>query len=104
MVTKNNTDNATWDGRRDHVDTLVWTAVRYALGRKTYVVFMVVDAVTWAVVNGHVHPDTVRGVLRDIAAHRREMGRLGHDCDDAQWTILENVLQDYLEADTQRKP
>lgn len=72
---------------------MITSAVRYCIGRMTYIVS---DCVDWIVANWGEWPDNVKTIIqRDIeeAFQRddadRDSGRsfmaLGHDCDREQW-------------------
>lgn len=63
-------------------------AFRYALGRSTYVVSVVVEQI-------HRVWDTLEdsqkmGFVREITEHKVKFGKLGHACDERDWnTIIE---------------
>jgi hypothetical protein len=72
------------------INELAWPAVRYALGRQTYVVSQVSDAIRSADKQGLLTDATKQTIIRDIKAQE---GQLGMDIDEAHWKGLLNSLQ-----------
>ena len=72
-----------------HVSLLAYAAVRYALGRQSYIVSDVAAAVE--AVRERLTPDDRAVILADIDRAESERG-LGMDCDAAAWRGLRAVL------------
>lgn len=79
----------------DDLSELAIYAVRYALGRMTYVSFSVPNAIMkykWSVTTNALHV-----MLRDIREYREMYGKIGMDCDDESWCNFEQWLQKEIE-------
>ena len=73
----------------DGHDLIVNAAVRYALGRKTYIVSAVCD---YIVENWEIIPDRCKEVIAtDIREQKEEW--LGHECDRVQWYALLEMIE-----------
>lgn len=69
-----------------HFTELAECAVRYALGRTTYVSFSVPEAIKANL--EFVATQGLHVIVRDIEDFRRVHGRIGMDCDDTNWLKL----------------
>lgn len=75
---------------------LAMCAVRYALGRMTYVSWSVPNAIIkykWSVTTSALHI-----MLRDIREYRDIHGKIGMDCDDESWLEFERWLEREIES------
>lgn len=75
----------------DDFSELAMCAVRYALGRMTYVSFSVPNAIMkykWSVTTKAFHV-----MLRDIREYREVHGKIGMDCDDESWRNFEQWIE-----------
>lgn len=84
-----------------HFTALAVCAVRYALGRMTYVSFSVPEAI-----RANLELVETKGlfvIIRDIEDFRRIHGRIGMDCDDACWQAFKECCEKEL-RDRQREP
>lgn len=69
-------------------EQLVWLcSVKYALGRRTYIVGVVTDFITENI--KELTPKTKAVIIRDI----EECNDLGDDCDKEDWKELLNKLK-----------
>jgi len=83
----------------DHYELMLISAVRYALGRRTYIV-----AETARYVSGKlwmVKDATLMVMLRDIDeriawSDRSGMSGLGDECDRAEWMLLRKAIIDEI--------
>ena len=73
-------------------------AVRYCLGRRTYIVS---DCADWIIANWAEWPDSVKSIIkRDVEeefrrdAENPEWNVLGDDCDSEQWMIVRRLWMD----------
>ena len=84
---------------RDHL--MVVAAVRYCIGRMTYIVG---DCADWIIANWNEWPqNTQESIKRDLEEafarddEDRESGRdcksLGHDCDRAEWSRVRKLWE-----------
>ena len=74
-----------------HFTELAECAVRYALGRMTYVSFSVPEAI-----KSNLELVTTQGlsvIVRDIEDFKRIHGRIGMDCDDTNWLKLKECCE-----------
>lgn len=77
-----------------HFTELAVCAVRYALGRMTYVSFSVPEAI-----RANLDLVDAKGlfvIIRDIEDFRRIHGRIGMDCDDASWLKFKECCEKEL--------
>lgn len=75
----------------DDFSELAMCAVRYALGRMTYVSFSVPNAIMkykWSVTTKALHV-----MLRDIREYREVHGKIGMDCDNESWRNFEQWIE-----------
>lgn len=76
------------------------SAVRYALGRKTYVVSDTCGYIK------HVLPllteNDIGTIYRDIADAEREK-RLGDECDVCDWLMLKKNIEDFMRKKSRRQ-
>ena len=78
------------------INALAWPAVRYALGRQTYVVSQVCNAIRSADIQGLLSDTTKRTIIRDFEGQE---GQLGMDIDEAHWKALIKRLQPSKESE-----
>lgn len=81
-----------------HAGTLTVCAVRYALGRRTYIVSDVCSAVreTWPQLEAQDRAVIRRDVNRAIDEHHHDFGRsLGDACDVDAWQALAGWIADH---------
>lgn len=94
----------TFEQQYGRAGLMIIAAVRYCLGRRTYIVG---DCADWIIANWHDWPDNVRQIIqRDIeeefdrAARMPELKVLGDGCDRSYWERVrklwwnENNLED----------
>lgn len=70
-------------------------AVRYALGRMTYVSWSVPHAIYKH--KEYVTNNALHVMLRDIREYRNNYGKIGMDFDDESWTDFETWLEKEIE-------
>jgi hypothetical protein len=65
----------------DH--TILICAFRYALGRRTYVVGVIVEEIhrLW----NSLSENDCELIVREILEHKKKFGNLGHECDEKEW-------------------
>lgn len=80
----------------DTLGHLCVCAVRYALGRQSYISGVVAGIVV--TYKRHLPGDDVEAILRDLAEARRE-DNLGMECDAKEWEILDHELR-HMEKET----
>ena len=71
-----------------HLQTLIVCAFRYALGRATYVVSIVVKEIhsNWR----ELREADRELIVREILEHKERHGKIGHEMDEREWmTIVE---------------
>lgn len=78
------------------IDELAWCAVRYALGRMTYVSHSVPRAVLYY--KDRLETFTLKGIIRDIEEHKRIYGAIGMDCDERSWFEFRDKLIEEVEG------
>lgn len=70
-------------------------AVRYALGRATYVSFSIPR-----IVLGRIHfmtTNSLKVIVRDIASYKENYGKIGMECDESNWMQFKAELEWELE-------
>ena len=72
------------------IEHIYISAVRYALGRTTYIVEDTVDFM----MNQELSEECRFIMIRDIERQQKGFG-LGHKCDEANWIQLLNYLKNY---------
>ena len=83
----------TFNGKISDMSAMLVSAVRYALGRKTYIVSW-----TCEFVENNLHlmlERDIRVMIRDIKLQENKYG-LGDSCDEEDWHNLLYVLQNYI--------
>lgn len=83
----------------DHYELMLISAVRYALGRRTYIVAETARYVRGKL--GMVQDATLMLMLRDIDeriawSDRSGMSGLGDECDRAEWMLLRKAIIDEI--------
>lgn len=77
----------------EHLNLLIVSAFRYALGRKTYVV-----GSTVGIIHQHwkdLSEDTRDLLLREITEYKEKFGNLGHQCDEQEWlTVVQRLIEE----------
>lgn len=69
-----------------HTGTILMCAFRYALGRATYVVGIVVNELHS---NWNDLRDSDRDlIVREILEHKNKFGKIGHEMDEREWLTL----------------
>lgn len=76
---------------RMHFTELANCAVRYALGRATYVSFSVPDAIKSNL--DLISTNGLKVIVRDIDEFKNVHGRIGMDCDDTNWMKLKECCE-----------
>ena len=71
---------------------IVISAVRYALGRMTYIVELTVNYVLQEIENDKLSDRCLNVIVGDI----RSAKSLGMDCDKAQWLKLLNRIEEVI--------
>lgn len=71
---------------------IITSAVRYALGRMTYIVSLTVDYVLRDINNHTLSQNCLESILRDIEHTKK----LGMDCDIKEWNKLKNRIKQEL--------
>ena len=83
----------------DHYELMLISAVRYALGRRTYIVAETARYVSGKL--GMVKNATLMVLLRDIDeriawSDRSGMSGLGDECDRAEWMLLHEAIAEEI--------
>ena len=79
----------------ESISELATCAVRYALGRATYV--------SWSVPRGiqnlseNISTHALQIMLTDIREYRKLNGKIGMDCEDFNWAAFERWIERELE-------
>lgn len=79
------------NGKKTDLSAMLVSAVRYALGRQTYIVGW-----TCEFIKNNLHLLEYKDIvimIEDI----KECGYYGHDIDKLEWLKLLNVLENYIE-------
>lgn len=71
-------------------------AVRYALGRMTYVSFSVPEAIKSSL--ELVTTNGLHVIIRDIDDFKQAHGRIGMDCDDESWMQFKALCEEELKS------
>jgi hypothetical protein len=74
------------DCTKDDLNMLITSAVRYALGRETYIVDWTCELVRKYM--DHLTENTLETIVRDIQ-REKERDNLGMDCDKDDWKDLQ---------------
>lgn len=69
------------------------SAVRYALGRRTYIVWDTVNYIKHVL--PHLRRNDINVIYTDIVEAESE-NRLGDDCDINDWLSLKKCIEDYV--------
>lgn len=69
------------------------SAVRYALGRRTYIVWDTVNYIKHVL--PHLQRNDINVIYTDIVEAESE-NRLGDDCDVEDWLSLKKCIEDYV--------
>ena len=83
------------NGKQEDISMLMVSAVRYALGRKTYIVDWTCEFVKNNI--GLLTKKDLCVMLQDIK-QQKEDGTLGDECDIKCWQRLLDVLERYAEC------
>ena len=79
---------------RSHLEFLLWTSMRYCMGRKTYVTSSYEDVVKS--VKHLIHPTVKEGLVKDLKREMdlaKERGEfLGQACDHESWEEVLHAL------------
>lgn len=69
-----------------HTASILVCAFRYALGRATYVVSIVVNELhsNWS----ELRESDRELIVREILEHKKKFGKIGHDIDEREWMTL----------------
>lgn len=71
---------------------IVISAVRYALGKMTYIVELTVNYILEAIENDELSDRCLNVIRKDI----KEVKSYGMDCDKAQWLKLLNRIEEVI--------
>lgn len=77
--------------QKRNLDELAMCAVRYGLGRTTYVSHSIPDAIRCHLTN--ISSFALSNIVRDIGRYKEEYGQIGWDCDDKSWLTLKGELE-----------
>lgn len=71
---------------------IVISAVRYALGRMTYIVELTVNYILQEIENDKLSDSCLNIILKDIKGTKN----LGMECDREQWLKLQNRIEEVI--------
>ena len=71
---------------------MIVSAVRYALGKMTYIVELTVNYILEAIENDELSDRCLNVIRKDI----KEVKSYGMDCDKAQWLKLLNRIEEVI--------
>lgn len=77
--------------RDDDFSELAVCAVRYALGRATYVSYSVPKAIFNNI--DLMRTNSLKVIVRDIASHKENYGKIGMGCDEKSWLNFKAELE-----------
>lgn len=77
----------------DRFSEMMVSAVRYALGRRTYIVWDTVNYIKHVL--PHLRRNDIHVIYTDIVEAESE-NRLGDDCDIHDWLSLKKCIEDYV--------
>lgn len=79
----------------DFRELSVW-AVRYALGRRTYVSFSVPQAIMRHMDIMSIHD--LKVIVRDIDEYKQRYGHIADACDEKNWMHFKTICEDAIES------